>query len=54
LLNSTVSCSAFLWDGPLHLAAGEALRFRYRVVVHDDVRDAERCAAAWQAFAGTG
>jgi hypothetical protein len=27
--------AAFLWGGPLALGAGEPLRFRYRVVVHD-------------------
>ena len=43
---------AFLWDGPLRLAPGDALRFRYRVVVHDGVWDAGRCAASWAAFAG--
>ena len=42
---------AFLWDGPVRLAAGDALRFRYRMVVHDGVWDAGRCAAAWEAFA---
>jgi hypothetical protein len=42
---------AFLWDGPVRLAAGDALRFRYRLVVHDGVWDAGRCAAAWEAFA---
>lgn len=43
---------AFLWDGPLRLVAAEPLRFRYRMVVHDGVWDALRCAAAWEAFAG--
>ena len=43
---------AFLWDGPLRLAPGDALRFLYRVVVHDGVWDAGRCAASWAAFAG--
>jgi hypothetical protein len=41
---------AFLWDGPLTLAPGEALRFRYRVVVHDGVWTADRCDANWQAY----
>ncbi len=44
---------AFLWDGPLRLAAAEPLRLRYRMVVHDGVWDAMRCAAAWDAFATT-
>jgi hypothetical protein len=42
---------AFLWDGPVRLAAGDALRFCYRMVVHDGVWDGGRCAAAWEAFA---
>jgi len=37
---------AFLWDGPLHLAAGAELRFRYRVVVHDGLWDTARAEAA--------
>lgn len=37
--------AAFLWDGPVKLAAGEALAFRYRVVVHDGVRDQDRASA---------
>lgn len=27
--------AAFLWDGPIRVAAGEVLRFRYRVLVRD-------------------
>jgi hypothetical protein len=42
---------AFLWDGPLTLAAGDELRFRYRVVIHDGPGDAAGAEAAWQAFA---
>jgi hypothetical protein len=38
---------AFLWDGPHVLTAGEALRLRYRVAVHDGTWDADRCAAEW-------
>jgi Family of unknown function (DUF6807) len=41
---------SFLWDGPLSLAAGDELRFRYRVVVHDGVWDAARAGSAWEAF----
>jgi hypothetical protein len=37
--------AAFLWEEPLTVAAGDALAFRYRVVVHDDVWDRGRCAA---------
>lgn len=42
---------AFLWDGPLALAAGTTLRFRYRVVVHDGAWDATRAERAWAAWA---
>ena len=42
---------AFLWDGPRVLAAGDPLRFRYRLVVHDGRWDADRGAAAWDAWA---
>jgi Methane oxygenase PmoA len=42
---------AFLWDGPRPLAAGASLRFRYRLAVHDGPWDADRCAAAWEAWA---
>jgi hypothetical protein len=38
---------AFLWDGPLTLPAGDPLRFRYRLVVHDGTWDLPRCEAAW-------
>ncbi len=43
---------AFLWDGPRRVEAGEPLRFRYRVIVHDGVWDTGRCDAAWAGFAG--
>ena len=39
---------AFLWDVPRALAAGEVLRFRYRIAVHDGMWDADRCAAEWR------
>jgi len=32
--------AAFLWEGPLTLAAGEPLDFRYRVIAHDGTVDA--------------
>ena len=41
---------AFLWDGPLTLAATDELRFRYRVAIHDGVWDAARSASEWAAF----
>lgn len=43
--------AAFLFHEPLTVAAGGALRFRYRLVVHDGPWDAARCEAAWEAFA---
>jgi len=42
--------AAFLWDEPLPVAAGEGLRFRYRVVVHDGTWGADRADDAWQTF----
>lgn len=42
---------AFLWDGPRVLRAGEPLRFRYRLVVHDGVWTADQTEAAWQHYA---
>jgi hypothetical protein len=41
---------AFLWDGPVTLAAGDVLRFRYRVVVHDGRWTAAQADTAWAAF----
>jgi len=42
---------AFLWDGPRVVTAGEALRLRYRVAVHDGAWDADRCATEWRRWA---
>ena len=39
--------AAFLWDGPVTLAAAEALHLRYRVIVHDDEWDLDRLTRAW-------
>ena len=42
--------AAFLWDGPVALAAGETLTFDHRVLVHDGIWDAARLEtehAAW-------
>jgi hypothetical protein len=39
--------AAFLWDEPLSVAAGTTVPFRFRVVVHDDVWDVDRCGAEW-------
>ena len=37
--------AAFLWDGPVEVAAGDTMPFRFRVVVHDGVWDVDRCAS---------
>ena len=42
---------AFLWHGPLVLPAGEPLRLRYRLVVHDGLWATDRAEAAWQEYA---
>lgn len=39
--------AAFLWDGPMRLGAGEALRLRYRFLVHDGRWSDGRCRQAW-------
>ncbi|MBA2625608.1 MAG: PmoA family protein [Acidimicrobiia bacterium] len=44
--------AAFLFHEPLTLGAGEVLRFRYRVVVHDGVWEADRAQAAWDEWTG--
>jgi hypothetical protein len=44
--------AAFLWDGPLAVAAGEQLALRFRVVVHDGVWDLARCATEWDRWTG--
>jgi hypothetical protein len=35
--------AAFLWDGPMEVAAGTTVPFDYRVVVHDGIWTKERC-----------
>jgi hypothetical protein len=42
--------AAFLFNEPLNVASGETLRFRYRVLVHDGVWDADRLNAAYQTY----
>ena len=42
--------AAFLFAEPMDLAAGEALRVRHRVVVHDGWWDVDRVGAAWDAY----
>lgn len=39
--------AAFLWHEGLDVAAGQPLRLRHRVVVHDGAWDADRITAAW-------
>lgn len=42
--------AAFLWDGPLTVDAGESLRFRYRVVVHDGAWSVDRVDEVARSF----
>jgi hypothetical protein len=35
--------AAFLWDGPIEVAAGDTLPFDFRVVVHDGIWSHARC-----------
>ncbi len=42
--------AAFLFHEPLGLAAGEALRLRYRVLVHDGLLDVARLQAAYDNY----
>ncbi|MGI8938137.1 MAG: PmoA family protein [Iamia sp.] len=39
--------AAFLWDEGMDLAAGEELRIRHRVIVHDGEWERDRLAVAW-------
>ena len=43
--------AAFLWDAALEWAAARRrCRFRFRIVVHDGIWDADRCAAEWERY----
>ena len=42
--------AAVLFHEPLRVATGEALRFRYRVLVHDGIWDVPRLQAAYDAY----
>jgi len=42
--------AAFLWDEALAAPAQTPLPFRFRIVVHNDRWDAERCAAEWDRY----
>ncbi len=44
--------AAFLWDGPLAVAAGDELALSFRVVVHDGTWSVDRCAAEWDRWTG--
>ena len=44
--------AAFLWEGPMDLAAGHVLRFDYRVVVHDGIWDAARVERSYREWTG--
>jgi hypothetical protein len=44
---SNFANAAFLWDGPLEVAAGAELALRYRVLVHDGRWDHARVGAEW-------
>lgn len=46
--------AAFLWDGARELAAGDELRFAYRVVVHDGLWAADRIEDAYRSWTATG
>lgn len=43
--------AAFLFHQPMDLAAGETLRLRYRVLIHDEIWDKARLDAAWKDYA---
>jgi hypothetical protein len=43
---------SFLWNGPMTVPAGQPVRFRYRVVVHDGIWDADRAERAWRDWCG--
>jgi hypothetical protein len=42
--------AAFLWDGPMTLAAGQPMQFAYRVIAHDGVGDPGRIADQADAY----
>jgi hypothetical protein len=45
---------SLLWDGPQRLAPGEALRLRYRCIVHDGPWAPQRLASQWEEFSEQG
>jgi hypothetical protein len=42
--------AAFLWDGPIEVAAHRPLRFAYRVIVHDGIWSEDRVAREHAAY----
>ena len=50
---SNFANAAFLWDGPMDLVAGEILRVRHRVIVHDGHWPLDRLTAAYRAWSAT-
>lgn len=46
--------AAVLFHEPMHVAAGQDLTFRYRVLVHDQVWDVARLQTAYMGWAGDG
>lgn len=49
---SNFANAAFLWDGPLEVAAGDTLRLRHRFVTHDGVWPLARLEAEWADWIG--
>jgi hypothetical protein len=48
---SNFANAAFLWDGPLEVAAGHTLRLRHRVLTHDGRWVTERLQREWETWA---
>jgi len=46
--------AAFLWDGPISLAANDTLTFDYRVIVHDGIWDRAQVQEQYDAWAESG
>lgn len=42
--------AAFLWDGPIQVAAGDELRLRHRFIAHDGRWSLDRLHDEWQAW----
>ena len=42
--------AAFLWNEGMDVAEGEELRFRHRVIIHDDLWERDQVAEAWSAW----